>query len=191
MQHLPSSAGERGLLAEQSRTQTGLAAITSNNAPRQHRMSTMTLGAAPATAPQTPMPAMDGNYIAQPAGMMNMNMGMGMQQNPQMMGMGMMMPMNTFSMNMGNMSMPNMMAGMGNMNMMPNQMMMGQPAYGMQGMGMPGMNMGYGGMGMGMPMGGMGMQGGMGFGGQAMMPENTLNPERRDAIDRWRQSVAP
>ncbi|KAK8195580.1 uncharacterized protein BKA78DRAFT_330709 [Phyllosticta capitalensis] len=191
MQHLPSSAGERGLLAEQSRTQTGLAAITSNNAPRQHRMSTMTLGAAPATAPQTPMPAMDGNYMAQPAGMMNMNMGMGMQQNPQMMGMGMMMPMNTFSMNMGNMSMPNMMAGMGNMNMMPNQMMMGQPAYGMQGMGMPGMNMGYGGMGMGMPMGGMGIQGGMGFGGQAMMPENTLNPERRDAIDRWRQSVAP
>ncbi|KAK8213756.1 hypothetical protein IWZ01DRAFT_480709 [Phyllosticta capitalensis] len=191
MQHLPSSAGERGLLAEQSRTQTGLAAITSNNTPRQHRMSTMTLGAAPATAPQTPMPAMDGNYMAQPAGMMNMNMGMGMQQNPQMMGMGMMMPMNTFSMNMGNMSMPNMMAGMGNMNMMPNQMMMGQPAYGMQGMGMPGMNMGYGGMGMGMPMGGMGMQGGMGFGGQAMMPENTLNPERRDAIDRWRQSVAP
>ncbi|KAK7525164.1 uncharacterized protein IWZ02DRAFT_417582 [Phyllosticta citriasiana] len=189
MLHLSSNSGERGLLGDQTRTQTGLAAITSIQ-PRQQRMSTMTFGAAPATAPQTPMPAMDGNYMAQPAGMMNMNMGMGMQQNPQMMGMGMMMPMNTFSMNMGNMSMPNMMAGMGNMNMMPNQMMM-QPAYGMQGMGMAGMNMGYGGMGMGMPMAGMGMQSGMGFGGQAMMPENTLNPERRDAIDRWRQGIAP
>ncbi|KAK8183993.1 hypothetical protein BC567DRAFT_206149 [Phyllosticta citribraziliensis] len=191
MLHLSSNSGERGLLADQTRTQTGLAAITgTSNQPRQQRMSTMTLGAGPATAPQTPMPAMDGNYMAQPAGMMNMNMGMGMQQTPQMMGMGMMMPMNTFNMNMGNMSMPNMMAGMGNMNMMPNQMMM-QPAYGMQGMGMAGMNMGYGGVGMGMPMAGMGMQSGMGFGGQAAMPDNTLNPERRDAIDRWRQSVAP